>query len=133
MHLGRQFSNLARQAIHHAFHDDPQYSEAKSVLRELGITAPAHVYRRATEVYERLRVVRDLLAESSILLGNPEFKQKNGLFFKDLEILQGVMRDDIRPATRRHKVLFKHQTVATSQPAPLSTKSINPDQDQTMQ
>ena len=120
-----------QQAIHHAFHNDPQYSEAKSVLRELAITAPEQVYRLATEVYELLRVVRDMLAEPSLPGDSPEFRQANDSFFKNLEVLQNVMRDDLRSARRRrHKVLLKRHTDLTSESAPPLKKSTNPSQDQ---
>ena len=113
------FQDLAdterRQAVHQAFHDDPRYSEAKSVLREFAITAPEHVYRLASEVYQSLRVVRDMLAESMAIADNPEFKRINSSFFANLETLQHVMRDDLQPAVRRrHGVLAKrhHSTMA---------------------
>ena len=120
-----------RQAIHHAFHNDPQYSEAKSVLRELAITAPDHVYRLACDVYERLRIVRDVLAQPSATVDYPEFKQANGPFFRELEVLQDVMRDDLQSARRRHhKTLLKRQADVRSEPSPPLTEVINSDQNQ---
>jgi hypothetical protein len=105
-----------RYAVHHAFHDDPRHSEAKSVLRELAITAPENVYRLASDVYQSLRVVRDILAEPSTIADNPEFRRANDSFFKNLENLQQLMRIDLKPAIRRHGILGKRrQDVVTNE------------------
>lgn len=114
-----------RGAVHEAFHDDPQYSEAKSVLRELAITAPEHVYRMAAEVYESLRIVRDVLAQESTAVDYSEFKKVNDPFFAGLEALQNVMRDDLQPSTRhRHKALLKGWTTRTSEPPATSDRDL---------
>jgi hypothetical protein len=114
------FRNLSgeerRGAVHEAFHDDPQYSEAKSVLRELAITAPEHVYKMAAEVYERLRIVRDVLAQESVTVDYAEYEKVNTPFFAGLEALQNLMRDDLRPAIRhRHKPLLRGRITQTSE------------------
>jgi hypothetical protein len=90
-----------RQAVHQAFHSDPRHSEAKSVLRELAITAPDHVYRAAVPVYEQLRMVRDALAVQPITVDSDEYNDLTGPFFAQLESLQQVMRDDLQPTRRR--------------------------------
>ncbi len=110
-----------RQAVHHAFHNDPRYSEAKSVLRELAITAPEHVYRLAVEVYERLRVVRDVLAQPSVTVSDAEYKQASDPFFARLDDLQDVMRADLQSTTHHHKTRRRPRTTQTSNPAPSST------------
>jgi hypothetical protein len=88
---------LRVQAVHHEFLSDPQHSDAKSVLRELAIAAPDHVYRAALPVYEQLRAMRDMLASHPIGPESPEYQQLSWPFFKDLEALQQLMRDDLRP------------------------------------
>lgn len=88
------------KAVHHAFHTDPQNAEAKSVLRELGITAPGHVYRQGLKVYELLREVRELLAQPGITFESDVYKPVIKAFFDELESLQEAMRDDLRPAPR---------------------------------
>lgn len=114
------FRNLSgpdrREAVHRAFHDDPQYSEAKSVLREIAITAPEYVYQVAADVYERLRIVRDVLAQESVTVDYAEYRKVGGPFFASLETLQNVMRDDLQPATRhRHKPLLKGSTARSGE------------------
>jgi hypothetical protein len=88
---------LRVQAVHHEFLSDPQHSDAKSVLRELAIAAPDHVYRAALPVYEQLRAMRDMLASHPVGPESPEYQQLSWPFFKDLEALQQLMRDDLRP------------------------------------
>jgi hypothetical protein len=89
------------RAVHKAFLNDPQHSEAKSVLRELAITAPDHVYRAALPVYEQLRVLRDTLALPSVTPDSDQYKEVGPQrFFAGLEALQQMMRDDLRPVRR---------------------------------
>jgi hypothetical protein len=88
-------------AVHEAFHTDPQHSEAKSVLRELGITAPNGIYRQGLRVYEQLREVREVLALPGITIDSEPYKAVIGPFFAALEALQEVMRDDLQPTPRR--------------------------------
>ena len=90
-----------RQAVHHAFHSDPQHSEAKSVLRELAITAPDDIYEPAQSVYMQLRVLRDTLAQTTITVDSSEYEELSESFFIALEGLQGVMRADLRKSSRR--------------------------------
>ena len=90
-----------RNAVHRAFHDDPQHYPAKSVLRELGVTAPPAVYQRGLHVYELLREVRELLAQDSTTLETPAYKAVIVEFFKSLEELQGTMREDLQPSHSR--------------------------------
>ncbi|MFD0435584.1 hypothetical protein [Streptomyces chartreusis] len=95
-------SGLARQqAVHDAFHSDPQHSDAKSVLRELALAAPDHVYRAAKPVYEQLRTARDMLATDGVSFDLPEYQQVIRPFFEDMEALQRLMRDDLQPPTSR--------------------------------
>ncbi|MBS2965297.1 hypothetical protein KGA66_19765 [Actinocrinis puniceicyclus] len=89
-----------RHAVHHAFHADPQHADAKSVLRELGITAPNHVYRQGLKVYGLLREVRELLAQPAITLDSEDYEPVIGAFFAQLEFLQESMRDDLQPRAR---------------------------------
>ena len=91
-----------RQAVHDAFLSDPQHSDAKSVLRELALAAPDHVYRAAVPVYEQLRVARDMLALDAMSFDAPEYQQVIRPFFMDLDALQRLMRDDLRPPADRH-------------------------------
>lgn len=99
------FSGIAaddrRNAVHRAFHDDPQHSPAKSVLRELGVTAPPAVYGRGLLVYELLREARELLAQASTTLETPTYQAVITEFFRSLEELQGVMREDLQPHRSR--------------------------------
>ncbi|MFE9612929.1 hypothetical protein [Streptomyces sp. NPDC006012] len=88
-----------RHAVHDAFHNDPQHSEAKSVLRELGLVAPDHVYRVALPLYEQLRLLRDVLASEEVALETPEYRQVVVPFFQTMETLQRLMRDDLQPST----------------------------------
>ncbi|MGW0968755.1 hypothetical protein ACWC3X_19415 [Streptomyces populi] len=90
-----------QHAVHDAFHLDPQHSDAKSVLRELGLAAPDHVYRVALPLYEQLRKVRDLLASDGVTFETPEYKQAVQPFFQQMEALQRLMRDDLRPPSSR--------------------------------
>ena len=92
---------VRQQAVHDAFLSDPQHSDAKSVLRELAIAAPAHVYRAATSTYERLRSARDVLAAHPAGTESSEYQQLIRPFFADLEHLQRLMRDDLRPPAPR--------------------------------
>ena len=86
------------EAVHRAFHNDPRHSEAKSVIRELGITAPDPVFRAALEVYEQLRAVRECLALPSVTATSEGYRSVVRPFFAGLENLQRLMRDDLRPA-----------------------------------
>ncbi|MEV5797320.1 hypothetical protein [Streptomyces collinus] len=96
---------LARQrAIHDAFLNDPQNSDAKSVLREVAISAPAQIYRAAEEVYEQLRTARDLLCSDSVTFETPEYRQAINSFFANLGALQRMMRKDLQPPTERRNV-----------------------------
>ncbi|MCX4973424.1 hypothetical protein [Streptomyces sp. NBC_00620] len=92
---------VRRQAVHDAFHNDPQQSDAKSVLRELAISAPDHIYRAAQPVYDQLRIARDLLAEQPVGVESAEYQQVIRPFFTSLEALQQLMRDDLKPTTSR--------------------------------
>ncbi|PSM39271.1 hypothetical protein C6Y14_33000 [Streptomyces dioscori] len=97
-------SGLARQrAVHDAFLSDPQHSDAKSVLREVAISGPDHVYRAAEGVYERLRTARDLLCSEAVTFETPEYRLAIRSFFADLDALQRIMRNDLQPpSTHRH-------------------------------
>jgi hypothetical protein len=89
---------LARQrAVHDAFLNDPQNTDAKSVLREVAISAPDHIYRAAEDVYEQLRRARDLLTSDSTTFETPEYRQAINAFFSDLGTLQRMMRKDLQP------------------------------------
>ncbi|QES50331.1 hypothetical protein DEJ50_23425 [Streptomyces venezuelae] len=90
-----------QQAVHDAFLNDPQYSDAKSVLRELALAAPDHVYRAAAAVYQQLREARDLLVVHAAGVEAPEYQRVIGPFFADLESLQQLMRDDLQPPVYR--------------------------------
>ncbi|MFF4847606.1 hypothetical protein [Streptomyces sp. NPDC001194] len=89
------------QAIHNAFLTDPQHSDAKSVLRELAIAAPDHIYEAAVPVYYQLRTARDMLASDEVTFETPEYQQVIQPFFRDLDSLQRLMRDDLHPPVRR--------------------------------
>ncbi|MEV7446561.1 hypothetical protein AB0O22_36375 [Streptomyces sp. NPDC091204] len=89
------------QAVHDAFHSDPQHAEAKSVLRELAIAAPDHIYEAAVPVYEQLRAARDMLAANAVSFDAPEYQQVVQPFFTGLEALQRLMRDDLQPPASR--------------------------------
>jgi len=91
-----QTAEERRQAVHEAFHRDPQHAEAKSVLRELAITAPDGVYTPASQVYERLRVMRDTLAQVTLTVDDQKYDDLNRSFFTSLEELQVTMRSDLR-------------------------------------
>ncbi|MFI1284479.1 hypothetical protein ACH4U5_27675 [Streptomyces sp. NPDC020858] len=88
------------QAIHDAFLSDPQHSDAKSVLRELAIAAPDHIYEAAVPVYHQLRAARDLLAVDGVTFETPQYQQLVQPFFADLDSLQRLMRDDLQPPER---------------------------------
>lgn len=90
-------------AVHRAFHEDPQHSSAKSVLREIGVTAPDTVYRQGLDVYKKLRDVRELLAQDSVTLETPEYHRTVVDFFASLEALQATMRDDLRSQGSRRR------------------------------
>ncbi|MET9423892.1 hypothetical protein ABZY06_24745 [Streptomyces sp. NPDC006540] len=98
----REEPGASRQAaVHDAFLSDPQHSDAKSVLRELAIAAPDHVYRAAGAVYEQLRAARDLLALHAAGVESPEYQQAIRPFFANLDALQQLMREDLQPPTYR--------------------------------
>jgi hypothetical protein len=65
-----------RQAVHEAFHSDPQNCDAKSVTRELAITAPHEVFQPALDVYNVLRDLRDVLAHSSFAADSPKYRAR---------------------------------------------------------
>ncbi|MFD7814867.1 hypothetical protein ACFV6E_18195 [Streptomyces sp. NPDC059785] len=88
-----------QQAVHDAFLSDPQHSDAKSVLRELALAAPDHVYRAANAAYEQLRSARDVLAVDPAGAASAEYQRLIRPFFADLEDLQRLMRDDLLPPT----------------------------------
>ncbi|WP_329197064.1 MULTISPECIES: hypothetical protein [unclassified Streptomyces] len=90
------------QAIHDAFLSDPQHSDAKSVLRELAIAAPDHIYEAAVPVYHQLRAARDMLADDDVTFEDPEYQQVIRPFFAELDSLQRLMRDDLQPPASRH-------------------------------
>lgn len=117
------FENLSptekQKAVSRAFHDDPQHAEAKAVLRELAITAPEHVYRLALEVYECLRVIRDVLFQPSITAADAEYRQASKPFWTRLDTLQDVMREDLRSGTRRHRTeLLRRRAMRTKETDP---------------
>ena len=93
-------------AVHRAFHEDPQHSSAKSVLRELGITAPPSVYQEGLAVYQKLREVRELLAQDDTTLETPEYHETVVGFFAMLDALQNAMRNDLQPL--RPRTTSKH-------------------------
>ncbi|MFF8634956.1 hypothetical protein ACF052_12305 [Streptomyces pilosus] len=93
-----------RHAVHDAFHNDPQHAEAKSVLRELGLVAPDRLYREALVVYDQLRLVRDMLASEDVTFETSEYRQAVQLLFEQVERLQGQMRDDLQPPSRRRRL-----------------------------
>jgi len=108
-----------QRAVSRAFHDDPQHAEAKAVLRELAITAPEHVYRLALEVYECLRVIRDVLSEPSITAVDTEYRQASKPFWTRLDTLQDVMREDLQSGARYHrKGLLRHRAIRTKETDP---------------
>jgi hypothetical protein len=84
-----------RQAVHEAFHSDPQNCDAKSVIRELAITAPHEVFQPALDVYNVLRDLRDVLAHSSFAADSPKYRASREPFFTQLAALQDVMRADL--------------------------------------
>ncbi|MEU9310038.1 hypothetical protein [Streptomyces sp. NPDC048256] len=95
-------AGLARErAVHGAFFADPQNSDAKSVLREVAIAAPEHVYRAAEAVYQQLRSTRDLLSSEAVNFQTPEYRQAISLFFSSLDELQQIMRKDLQPPDHR--------------------------------
>jgi hypothetical protein len=96
-----QSDDLRRDGVHDAFHNDPQHSDAKSLLRELAIASPDHVYQAALPVYRQLRVMRELLAAQPLRPESAEYEAVRQPFFRDLETLQKVMRDDLQPKTSR--------------------------------
>lgn len=98
------------QAVHHAFLSDPQHADAKSVLRELAIAAPDHIYRAAVPVYEQLRATRDLLASHPVGPESPEYQQLSWPFFKDVEALQQLMRDDLRPPSPSRTLMMRSRS-----------------------
>jgi hypothetical protein len=117
------FENLPptekKRAVSSAFHDDPQHAEAKAVLRELAITAPEHVYRLALEVYECLRVIRDVLFQPSITVSDAEYRQVSGPFWAGLDTLQDVMREDLRSGTRHpRRELLRHRAIRIEETDP---------------
>lgn len=108
-----------KNAVHRAFHDDPQNAEAKAILRELAITAPEHIYRLALEVYECLRTIRDVLFQSTITAADAKYRQANKPFWTGLETLQDVMREDLRSGTRYHrKDLLRRRATRTRETDP---------------
>ncbi|MGI5455645.1 hypothetical protein ACQEWB_21205 [Streptomyces sp. CA-249302] len=105
--FGGQPDDARRDGVHDAFHNDPQDSNAKALLRELGIVSPDHVYQAALPVYGQLQVMRDLLAAHSLRPESTEYDEVRGPFFRDLETLQKVMRDDLQPKTSRRSRLVR--------------------------
>ncbi|MER6428445.1 hypothetical protein ABT272_11935 [Streptomyces sp900105245] len=99
-------------AVHSAFHNDPQHSQARSVLQELGLIAPDHVSRLAQQVYDQLRLVRDMLARDGITFETPEYRQVVQLFVRQVEALQRLMRDDLQPPSGRRHWLAGRRTPA---------------------
>ncbi|MFK0123409.1 hypothetical protein ACIQSP_08850 [Streptomyces nigra] len=93
--------DVRRQGVHDAFHNDPQNSDAKAVLRELAIVSPDHVHQAALTVYRQLRVIRETLAAQPLRPESPEYEAVRRPFFTELENLQRVMRDDLKPGTSR--------------------------------
>ncbi|MFE1835842.1 hypothetical protein [Streptomyces sviceus] len=96
-------ADVRRDRVHDAFHSDPQYSDAASMLRELAIVAPDHVYQTALPVFERLRVIRETLAVESLRPESAEYAAVRDPFLAGMEALQQVMRDDLQPPSSRHR------------------------------
>lgn len=96
-----QLDDARRNGVHGAFHNDPQNSDAKSVLRELGIVAPDRIYQEALPVYRQLRAIRELLASRPLRPESAEYEAVRQPFFRDLETLQRAMRDDLQPRSSR--------------------------------
>lgn len=89
------------QAIHDAFLSDPHNSDAKSVLRELAIAAPDHIYEAAVPIYHQLRKARDMLASDGVTFETPEYQAVIQPFFAELDSLQRLMRNDLQPPASR--------------------------------
>jgi hypothetical protein len=88
-------------AVHEAFHSDPQHSEARSVIRELGITAPNDIYRLASTAYQQLLEIRDVLALPEIMIDSEPYRAIFEPFLAELQALQEAMRDDLQPVARQ--------------------------------
>ncbi|MCX4763333.1 hypothetical protein OG562_20640 [Streptomyces sp. NBC_01275] len=92
---------IRQRAVHAAFLSDPQHSDAKSLLRELAIAAPEHIYQAAVPVYEQLRLARDIIASGPAEAASVEYQRAIRLFFNDLESLERLMRNDVQPPASR--------------------------------
>ncbi len=88
------------QAVHDAYHNSPLNSDARSVLRELAITAPAVVFELAVPVDRELRVIRDALALNPSHPDSDEYAELVQPYRACLAALQAAMRDDLRPSVR---------------------------------
>ncbi|MHB9849200.1 hypothetical protein ACSYGO_08170 [Streptomyces krungchingensis] len=96
-----QPDDARRQGVHDAFHNDPQNSDAKAVLRELAIVSPDRVHQAALPVYRQLRMIRETLAAQPLRPESAEYEAVRQPFFQQLENLQKVMRDDLQPRGSR--------------------------------
>ncbi|WP_189191001.1 hypothetical protein [Streptomyces albiflavescens] len=96
-----QPDDVRRHGVHDAFHNDPQHSDAKALLRELAIVSPDHVYQAALPAYRQLRMIRELLAARSLRPESAEYEEVRQPFFQGMDTLQKVMRDDLQPKTSR--------------------------------
>jgi hypothetical protein len=92
------------RAVHDAFHADPQNVEALSVLREVAITAPDDIYRQAHDVYTQLRILRDLLAETSVEFRSAQYDSVNEPYHALVDVLQLMMRRDLEPASPPRRI-----------------------------
>lgn len=96
-------ADVRRNQVHDAFHSDPQHSDATSMLRELAIVSPDHVYQAALPVYEQLRVIRETLAVESLHPESAEYAAVRDPFLAGMEALQKVMRKDLQPPASGHR------------------------------
>jgi hypothetical protein len=92
-----------RKAVSAAFYDDPQGVEAKSILREMAITAPDDINKLALETYECLRAIRDVLSRPSTTFDDPEYRTVSKPFWDSIGALQVAMRDDLQPRPPHHR------------------------------
>ena len=92
-----------RKAVNVAFYDDPRNAEAKSILRELAITAPDDINQLASETYQCLRAVRDVLSRPTMATDDPEYRAVSKPFWDSLGMLQAAMRDDLQPRPSHHR------------------------------
>lgn len=92
-----------RKAVSAAFYDDPQNVEAKSILRELAITASDDINKLANETYECLRAIRDVLSRPVTTIDGPVYRTVSKPFWDNIGALQAAMRDDLQPRPPHHR------------------------------